>query len=119
MAGKQKLNAIKRHIAVLLRRKYYMVPHGTEYPTRWWIDEVIDPRSGQPFTYPGAWDFIAERFEEKGTTIEEITMDKPLKKKAYVLRECTKDGIIYIKVHFGIGKEDIIIGRSFHYDRKE
>jgi hypothetical protein len=119
VANKQKLDAIKRHIAVLLKRKSYMVPHGPEYPTKWWIDGVIDPRSGQPFTYPGAWDFIAERLKERGTTIEEIPLDKPQGKKAYVLRERTKDGIIYIKVHFGIGKEDIIMGRSFHYDEEQ
>jgi len=118
VADKKKLKAIKRHIALLIRRKSYMVPSGPEYPTKWWIDEVTDPRSGQPFTYPGAWDFIAERLEERGTTIEEIPLDKPQGKKAYVLRERTKHEVIYIKVHFGSGKEDIIMGRSFHYQRK-
>lgn len=119
MADKQKLNAIKHHIAVLIRRKAYVVGHMPEYPVDWSHGEVIDPRSGQPFTHPGAWDFIAEKLEEKGTTIEEITLEKPEGRKAYVLREPTRDGIIYIKVHFGGHEGNIIVGRSFHYDYEE
>jgi hypothetical protein len=115
VAEKAKLDAIKRHIGVLVRRKDYVVPHDPRYPTRWWFGGVTDPRSGKPFTPFGAWDFIAEKLDETGTRIKEIAMDKPPGTKGYVLREPTKWGIIYIKVQFG-GEGRVIFGRSFHYD---
>ena len=82
MEDKHKL--IKSHIAKLIRRHQYVVGHAPENPVDWQLDEVIDPRSGEPFTYPGAWDFIAEKLEQKGTTIEEKTLDQPPKKKGFI-----------------------------------
>lgn len=116
MADKQEL---KHHIAVLIRQHAYVVGHAPENPVDWRHVEVIDPRSGELFTYPGAWDFIAEKLEQRGTTIEKKTMETPRGKKAYILRERTRDGIIYIKVQFGGPEGNIVVGRSFHYDRRE
>jgi hypothetical protein len=115
---KEKLNSIKHHLGVLVRRNKRFVPHEPEYPTKWWPGRVIDPRSGDFFTFPGSWDFIAEKLEEKGTVIEPIPLEKPEGKTGYVLRECTKHGIIYMKIHFGIHDEDVVWGRSFHYEGK-
>lgn len=112
----EKLKLIKSHIAKLIRRKQYVVGHAPENPVNWRHDEVIDPRSGEAFTYPGAWDFIAEILEQRGTTIKEKTLDKPPKKRGFILKEFTKDGIIYIKVQFGGPEGNIVEGRSFHYD---
>jgi hypothetical protein len=114
--SKAKLRATKKHIAVLVGRNAYIVPHGSDYPTKWWFDTVVDPRSGAPFTHAGAWDFISEKCREPGTEIVEVTLKKPPGKMAYVLREPTKHGTIYIKVHFGGAKGDLIVGRSFHYE---
>lgn len=113
MAPKDKIEAVKRHIAVLIRRGDYVVAHEPEYPTKWWPGGVIDPQTGAPFTHAGAWDFIAEKCEEKGTTLREKTLDKPPGKTASVLLEKTIGSTIYVKVHFGAdGKK--VIGRSFH-----
>jgi hypothetical protein len=115
---KEKLKAIKRHLAVLIRRKAYIVAEGPEYPTKWWFGKVKDPRTENYFTHSGAWDFIAEKLEEKGTKIREIQLDKPPEKKGYELLEHTKWGIIYIKIHFGFGENNIVWGRSFHYSKE-
>jgi hypothetical protein len=114
---KEKLKAIKSHLTSLIRQKAYAIPEGAEYPTKWWFGEVIDPRTEQYFTYPGAGDFIAEKLKEKGSRITEILLDKPPEQKGYVLLEKTKWGTIYIKVHFGRG--NIVLGRSFHYSSKK
>lgn len=114
MTEKKRLNSIKYHLAVLVRRGKYFVPFGPELPTKWWFGQVIDPRSGKLFTPAGAWEFIAEKLEETGTTISELELDKPPERKAYELQVHTLHGTIYIKVHFG-GKGDTVIGRSFHY----
>lgn len=115
MASKAKLKATKKHIGVLVGRNACVVPHDRTYPTKWWFGAVIDPRSGVPFTHTGAWDFICEKCKDHGTEITEITLEKPPGKAAYVLREHTKHGTIYIKVHFGGANGDLVVGRSFHY----
>ncbi len=116
MLSRAKLRAIKKHIAVLIKKKHYVVPHDAQHPKKWWFDSVIDPRSGESFTPEGAWDYIREKCEEKGTIIEEITLRKPPGKVGYVLRERTRDGCIYIKIQFGGHQGELIIGRSFHYE---
>lgn len=116
MGQNEKLKAIKRHLAVLIRRKDYILPCGPELPTRWFPADVTDPRTRNKFTYPGAWDFIAEKLEEEGCRIREKILDKPPGKKCYELLERTKWGTIYIKVHFGFGVKNIVYGRSFHYE---
>ena len=112
MAEKGRLDSIKHHLAVLAKRKEArIVPF--EDGTKWWFGAVVDPRTGSCFTYDGAWDFIAEKLNEKGTVINEVTLSNPPGKKAYYLRVPTKYGTIYIKVHFG--QDNQIVGRSFHY----
>jgi hypothetical protein len=112
------IEQIKKQLAFLARqKKSRIVPWEKDLPKKWWFSGVIDPRSNMPFTPDGAWDFIAEKLEERGTTIEEITLDKPQGKKAYVLHVDTVHGEIYIKVHFGEG--NTIVGRSFHYSNDE
>ncbi len=114
----KELKQIKKQLAFLARQKQAcIIPYEEEKPGKWWFGRVKDPRSGDYFTYSGAWDFIAEKLEEKGTNIEEITLDKPPGEKAYVLHVDTAHGEIYIKVHFGKG--NTIIGRSFHYSDDE
>jgi hypothetical protein len=109
-----KLKGIKQQLAVLARRKKSRDWNwNPDCPTEWQPTQVIDPRSSNPFTHDGAWDFIAERLEQENTVIEEVILDNPPKKKAYVLRESTAHGEIYIKIHFGNGGK--IKGRSFHY----
>jgi len=114
---KERLKSIKHQLAVLIRRGNRRVPFEQEYPKRWCFGEVVDPRSRKYFTPAGAWDFIAEQLEETGTKINEITLKKPPGKKAYVLKTPTRDGIIYIKIHFGM-RGDTVFGRSFHYSEE-
>lgn len=114
---KERLISVKHHLAVLIRRGKYRVPFEQEYPKRWCFGGVVDPRSQKYFTPAGAWDFIAEQLEEAGTTIAEVTLDKPAGRKAFVLKTSTQHGTIYVKIHFG-GKGDTVIGRSFHYSEQ-
>ena len=82
-------------------------------PTEWQPQQVVDPRTNNYFTPNGAWEFIAEQLEAKDPNIDTKILDKPPWKKAYILLIQTKEGVIYIKVHFGKGGK--IVGRSFHY----
>lgn len=83
-------------------------------PCEWRPQTVIDLRTGQVFTDAGAWDFVVENLNS-GCQLEEVILDKPPGKTAYVLK---LDGgpqrpFIYVKLQAGSGK---VIGRSFHYD---
>ncbi len=112
MGEKDRLRAIKKHLATLARQEAKrQVPF--DCGTKWWFASITDPRTGAPFTYSGSWDFVAEQLEQVGTKIDEIALSEPTGKKAYVLRVPTRECVIYIKVHFGFGG-DVIIGRSFH-----
>jgi len=115
VAEKEKLKAVKRHLAVLIKQSKYVIAY--DLPKKWWPTGVKDPRSGECFTPSGAWDFIVEELEQKGTVIKEINLKKPTNRKGYVLLVPTKEGIIYVKIHFG-GKGDMVIGRSFHYSNE-
>ena len=117
MNERKRLKQIKRHLSVLSSRKdARIIPHEPEYPKKWWPEGVIEPRTGTYFTPSGAWEFIAEKLKEPGTRIKEIILDKPKGKKAYELLVPTPQGrTIYIKIHFGGSKGDMIVGRSFHY----
>jgi len=115
---KKRINSIKHHIAVLVRREDCFVPFGPEIPTKWWFGKVIDPRTGKCFTPAGTWDFIAEKLEERGTKIKEVVLNKPPGRRGYELLVPTRNGTIYIKVHFGAGGNKVV-GRSFHYPEKK
>jgi hypothetical protein len=83
------------------------------FPRDWRPGQVVNPEDGQVFTPAGAWSFIAQRLEQ-WEPYEEIELDNPKGKKAYVMlidmgRDKPK---LYVKVQLGSGK---IIGRSFHY----
>ena len=110
------INAIKKNLSELARQENKRdVSFGQEEPHKWWTGSVIDPRSGEPFTPSGAWDFIAEQLEKEGTLVKEVLLKKPLGKLAYAFCVGTGDGTIYIKVRLA---KDKIIGRSFHYVRE-
>jgi len=82
-------------------------------PSKWKPHSVVNPESGEVFTDAGAWDFVASLLEN-GHPIEEIILDKPPGKKAYVLivEIKTTSRNLYIKIQLGSG---VIWGRSFHY----
>ena len=107
------INEVKSKLAELARQKdKRIVGEYPEDPTRWWPASVRNPRTGQPFTYVGAWDFIVEQLNKNETLIKQVFLKKPCGKLAYELRIKTECRIIYIKVRLG---KDKIIGRSFHY----
>lgn len=109
---RQDINEIKSKLAKLARHKDKRdVGIGPEDPPKWWPMSVIDPRSGEPFTPAGAWDFIAEQLDKNETSIKPVLLKKPCGKLAYVFRVRTECGTIYIKVRLAKCK---IIGRSFH-----
>lgn len=112
MTEKEKLKAVKKHLAVLIKQSKRVVAY--DLSKKWWPTDVKDPRSGECFTPAGAWDFIAEQLEQRGTVIKKIELKEPPGRKGYVLLIRTKEGIIYVKLHFG-GTGDTVIGRSFHY----
>ena len=110
------INSIKCELAKLARQKDKRdVGIWPEDPSKWEPGSVRDPRSGRPFTYPGAWDFIAEELEEKQTSIKPVPLIAPRGKVGYAFLVSTKHGTIYIKVRLAKGK---IIARSFHYREK-
>lgn len=106
------INETKCELARLARCKDKRdVGIGPEDPTKWWPMSVIDPRSGEPFTIAGAWDFIAEELEKKRTSIKQCLLKKPCGKLAYEFVVSSEQGEIYVKLRLANGK---IIGRSFH-----
>jgi hypothetical protein len=113
----QDINVIKRKLAKLARQKDKRdVGAWPEDPPKWEPGSVRDPRSKKPFTYPGAWDFIAEELEKKHTSIKPVPLIAPRGKVGYAFLVSTEYGTIYIKVRLARGK---IIARSFHYSEKE
>ena len=110
----KRLEVVRRELVLLVRRKKArIVEWSPEEPIEWRHGEYRDPRSGEWFTEPGAWDFIAELLEA-GQPLEEIDLRKPPGKKGYVIRAPAADSPLYIKLRLGSGK---VIGRSFHEDR--
>lgn len=109
----QNINAIKRELAELAKnRNKRTVGIWPEDPHNWYPGSVIDPRSKEPFTPSGAWVFIAEELEKKGTSVRPAPLIAPRGKLGYEFLVNTEYGTIYIKVRLA---KDRIIGRSFHY----
>ena len=109
----KKITRIRIELARLARsRKTRDFKWTPECPTEWQPTKVIDPRTQEPFTLAGAWEFVAERLEDSSIEVLEKIMDKPSGKKAYEMKIPTKHSKIYIKVQFGYGGK--IKGRSFH-----
>ena len=77
------LEGIRRELAVLCRRSW---SRALGWPRDWRPGSVVNPRDEdqQVFTEPGAWEFIAELLES-GHPIEEIELEHPAGKRAYVL----------------------------------
>lgn len=75
---------------------------------------MVDPRTGQMFTDPGAWEFVVEHLNG-GCAIEPVLLEQPPGKIAYVLKLPGGPGrpLVYVKLQPGSGR---VIGRSFHYD---
>ncbi len=96
-------------MAVLARQRRKCI---LGWPRDWRPTEVVNPATGEPFTAWGAWEFIAELLE-RGHALEEVVLDNPPGKRAYVMRvDLQRDRPqLYIKVQLGSG---FIIGRSFH-----
>ncbi len=95
--------------------------HGTKFtserPTDWEPMRVRDPSGGLfgYFTDEGAWELIAKKLEA-GHCVEQITLDKPPGKTAYVLVIPLVDDepLLYVKLEIVRGS---VLGRSFHYSR--
>lgn len=102
---------VRLRLIELIEKGCIAVPIEVEMPHKWWFGTVIDPRTGQCFTYRGAWDFIAEKLRE-GCKLQEKPLRKPPTDMGYVLLVNTEQRDIYIKLQLGY---DRVIGRSFHY----
>lgn len=114
-----RLKTIKNELARLANsRNARCTAWKQDCPTEWHPTKVIDPRTKEPFTNPGAWDFVVEMLLKPETVLEEKELDKPRGKKGYELKIKTESGVIYIKLQFGL-KGGTIIGRSFHYSFKD
>ncbi len=83
------------------------------FPSRWIPGAVRNPQDGQPFTEPGAWDFVATTLED-GHPFEEIKLHQPAGRTGYVLKiQLTpNEPILYVKLQLSASE---VIGRSFHY----
>lgn len=103
--------SLRRELALLCRRKrtrsHVFSP---DRPTHWAPGEVINPRTGQPFTEMTAWEHIATLLED-GHEVEIITLEHPPGKMGYVMIERRKEGELYVKLQRG---RDGILCRSFH-----
>src|SRR5437763_16067130 len=103
----------RRQLARLARqRSRRRIPR--EFPCSWRPHEVTNPEDNQPFTDPGAWEFIALLLQDvQGQAVNVITLDRPAGQQAFVLLRPVPGGNLYVKVHYGHGPT--ILGRSFHY----
>ncbi|RJP25562.1 MAG: hypothetical protein C4527_16895 [Candidatus Omnitrophota bacterium] len=103
-------------IRLIGRPKARVTKWSPKSPIDWQPEQVINPDSGMPFTRNGAWQFVKQKLEENHP-LEEIELQKPPKKKAYVMRINMGEEYpeLYVKLQLGSGE---IIGRSFHYSKK-
>jgi len=100
---------IRHELWVLARRRSARV---LGWPRDWKPTQVVDPRTGKPFTPVGAWEFVVELLES-GIEIETKVLDPPEEGKlAYVIHAPLGRRNLYVKLQLGSGS---IIGRSFHY----
>lgn len=76
--------ASARHqLALLAERKSARV---LGWPRDWRPHEIFNPLTGEPFTDAQAWDFVAQLLREPSFAIEEVQLDSPPGKTAYVLQ---------------------------------
>lgn len=82
-------------------------------PSDWRPGTVRVPGTSMMFTEAAAWGLIEQCLADSTIVMDELILDKPPGKKAFVF-VVPGDGNdrIYMKVHFG--KAGKVIGRSFH-----
>ena len=105
----------RRQLARLARqKKRRQIP--ADLPCDWCPWRVKQPNTEDlPFSPDAAWEFIADLLEDiAGQAVEEITLENPAGRTAYVMKYSFPEGTVYIKVHFDKGRQNIQ-GRSFHY----
>ena len=104
---------IRHQLIVLASRSKARVMEWTpERPSQIQLWQCPDPKTGEPFTETGAWEFIVEQLTA-GLDLEEVELKKPPGRKAYVLRPCLglPGPTAYIKLELGTGTISL---RSFH-----
>ena len=112
VTGPKELGEVKRQLADRILHGQRLVGWSPDLPSKWWFGKIVDPRTGMPFTPSGAWDFIAEQLQDESTQIAVIDLEKPPNEKGYVLKISVTEGTIYVKLQ--MGRENVVIGRSFH-----
>src|SRR2546425_4438044 len=79
-------------------------------PRHWRPFQTIDPRTHEPFTECGAWEFIAEQIEA-GHPISELQPNQPSGNLAYwMVVELQNGSSLYVELELSTHK---VIGRSF------
>lgn len=105
----QDAEGIRHELLVLARRRSARV---LGWPRDWKPTQVTNPKTGQPFTPVGAWEFIVELLE-RDIEIETKILDPPEEGKlAHIMQVSLGQRKLYVKLQLGSGR---IIGRSFHY----
>ena len=104
------MDEIRRQLVTLCRRAR---ARQLGWPRDWRVHQVMNPRTGVPFTEASAWEYIAEVLES-GHAYQVLILERPAGAKAFVLLIAQGPGVpeIYVKLQLGAG---IVIGRSFHY----
>lgn len=87
-------------------------------PTHWAPGEIVNPETNMPFTETSSWEFVAQCLES-GEPLEEVELDTPPGKIAYVMRVpvSTSDLPVYVKLH--LGRSGRVVGRSFHLSESD
>jgi hypothetical protein len=101
--------AARHQLAILSRRKS---ARALGWPREWRPYEIVDPKTGEPFTDATAWELVADLLEDPTVAVEEVLLESPPGKRGYVIQTSLNARRLYVKVQLGSGK---IIGRSFHY----
>ena len=107
------LTQIRKQLVALLKQRKRIATWSEKSPIDWRPTQVTHPLSEMPFTPNGAWQFIEEKLEE-GEPLEEVILDIPQDKKAYVMKIDLgpSQRKLYVKLQLGSMQ---VIGRSFHY----
>jgi hypothetical protein len=88
------------------------------FPRDWQPERVHNPEiDGFFLTHAGAWELIASNLEH-GHPFTEMELDNPPGAPAIVLKIALdpRHPAVYVKLQ--IGKQNVPIGRSFHYSDK-
>ncbi len=104
-------------IGLVSRREARVMQFSQERPCEWRPTTVLNPRTGMCFSPLEAWHFVEEQLQA-GCAIQEVELEKPPGRKAYVLQIELERGKpqVYVKLE---PCGDKIFGRSFHYSTLE